>query len=808
MYSLSILEEELKNKVAHDYFRKFDCSQILGRVDFSVSKKINGENLFFLWAEAKAGNKKDIYESFVQLILTIGRERPFETNIPPLFLGAFDAEKIAFIRYDSVVEVFYFNDFNWNVSASDHKTKEFEKLHNIVKEDIEEYSLLFNFENEKEQLKDFIRDNFVQGNYSTNKIEITKNNFTTIYYHWLKEVQPTINIHWQLLKEKNIIDADFYLADLLSRDDESLKDTLFVLLKSNHYEFQPRVDDFGLISSSKAEFSDKKRAHNRFWNKYKRPPREEFWDYIIERRDLLVPQDLRERKGSFFTPQCWVELSQSYMADYFGEDWQDEYYIWDCAGGTGNLLYGLTNKYQIWVSTLDQADVDVMRDRIANGANLLEEHVFQFDFLNEEFDSKKIPTDLKEILTNPEERRKLVIYINPPYAEATSSKTISNEKNRHKADVAVSKTKNKYQDLLKQGAKELFIQFIFRVYKEIEGAYICNFSTIKALQGVHYREFRNVFQPKLEKLFIVPAFTFDNVNGKFPIGFFIYNTQTTSAFTEISADVYDEKCELIGQKKICVTPNKNIKDWLAEYKDSKEERIAYLVRGSSDVQNNNIVHITLSPSQGVLKASNASAITKNNLLENVIFLAVRKVIADTWLNDRDQYLYPKSSWQDDEEFITNCLTYALFTNVIKSSDGVNHWIPFTEEQVGAKGLFQSHFMTKYIAGKVETKYSQETLFNSDTNNKLFPLVFSQEAKGVFEAGMELWKYYHSQPGANVNASLYDIRERFQGRKPTGKMNITSDDEIYTRLIDNLREKLKVLADKIEPKVYEHGFLMK
>lgn len=88
----------------------------------------------------------------------------------------------------------------------------------------------------------------------------------------------------------------------------------------------------------------------------------------------------RERKGAFYTPPIWVELSQKYLADVLGEDWQDEYYIWDYAAGTGNLVAGLTNKYHVFASTLDRQDVDVMKDRIVNGANLLEKHVFQFDF--------------------------------------------------------------------------------------------------------------------------------------------------------------------------------------------------------------------------------------------------------------------------------------------------------------------------------------------------------------------------------------------------------------------------------------------
>ena len=59
---------------------------------------------------------------------------------------------------------------------------------------------------------------------------------------------------------------------------------------------------------------------------------------------------------------------------------------------------------------------------------------------------------------------------------------------------------------------------------------------------------------------------------------------------------------------------------------------------------------------------------------------------------------------------------------------------------------------------------------------------------------------------NVNASLYDIREYFQGRNEAGKMNNKSTDETYMKLISELRDSLKILAKKIEPKVYEYGFL--
>jgi hypothetical protein len=73
-----------------------------------------------------------------------------------------------------------------------------------------------------------------------------------------------------------------------------------------------------------------------------------------------------------------------------------------------------------------------------------------------------------------------------------------------------------------------------------------------------------------------------------------------------------------------------------------------------------------------------------------------------------------------------------------------------------------------------------------------PLKFSREASAVFKAGLELWRYYHAQPKANVNASLYDIREHFQGRNENGRMNVKSADVKYNELIGILRDKLKIL----------------
>lgn len=560
----NIQEEELKNKVARDYFADYDSTQIIGKIDFCIAVPQDESELFetesLLWAEAKTSTKKDIYESFVQLILTIGRARTFDSYLPLAFLGAFDAEKIAFLPYTNIIDVFYQNDFNWNVTPSDHETKEFKQLYKQVKANIEREVLLYHFGTDDKELHKFIRSNFIVGKSRLSKIRINKNNFTHIYLKWAKEVKPTIAVDWQTAKQEGLVDADFYLADILSEHNISLREKLFVLLRNDRYVYNIQRKSIGSMSFETVEFNDNQVAHTQFWNRYNRPPRREYWDYIVERRDLLVPQDVRERKGSYFTPRKWVELSQQYIAAELGEDWQDEYYVWDCAAGTGNLLAGLINKYNIWASTLDAQDVKAMHDLINNNClNLLEKHVFQFDFLN----------------------------------------------------------------------------------------------------------------------------------------------------------------------------------------------------------------------------------------------------------DRDQFLYPNDGWTTDKEFQSDCLAYTLFNNNIQSRQGTNHWIPFTEQEVDAKEKFESHFMTDYIQGKnlSETQSTLDMFNQSEKNVTAQILRFSPEAQAVMDAGHELWRYYHAQPDADPNAALYDIRLHFQGTNAKGKMNTDSDDSNYMELITDLRQKLKLLARKIEPKVYEYGFLL-
>jgi hypothetical protein len=805
-----IREESLKSKVSSDWFRQFDTTEILGNIDFTVFPK--QDNLFgrtpLLWAEAKIGDD-DILSMFVQLILTIGKARTFDKTFPPPFLGVFDYKKIVFIPYINVQDIFYQNDFNWNVTPSNRDTKEFKLISERIGNILNQSTDIYDFLKDEKELKFFIK-NSLSNTTSSSKLKIDKNNFIPIYLRWVEIIKPIIDVNWGELKKVNILDSDFYLADLFVEDkdtqniddDSSVRDNLFVVFQNQGYRIAKENIKQMFDSTINIKLKD---TYQQFWRRYKRPPIKEFRDYIIERRDLIVPQDIRERKGAFFTPRVWVELSQKYITDILGENWQDDYYIWDCASGTGNLLAGLSNRYNIYASTIDQADINVTHERIEHGANLLKNNVFQFDFLNDDF--QKLPQSLQDIINDEEKQKKLIIYINPPYAEATSSKTVAGT-GENKGGVSTQFKINEYfNPKIGNATNELFTLFMAQVYEKIPNCTLAIFSKLKFIQGTNFIKFKEFFKAQYSNGFVVPAYTFDNVKGNFPIGFTIWNTSIKTKIDTITVDVYDEKGDFTGIKNFYGELPTSINKWIKKYENKNQNTIGLMVSCAPDFQHNKQLAI-LSKQQ----ERYCFKINQHNLIPFSVYFATRHCIPSNWLNDRDQFLEPNDNWKIDKEFQSDCLVFTLFNNSIQSQYGINHWIPFTEQEINAKEKFKSNFMTDFINGKLKDEQTSGSLFKDKsiiTTYENKPLLFSDESIKVFESGRELWKYYHSQQEINVNASFYDIREYFQGRnEKTGRMNNKSQDKIYNELISDLRNTLNLLSERIIPKVYDYGFLLK
>ncbi|GAA8171579.1 hypothetical protein HpBT131_15150 [Helicobacter pylori] len=280
----------------------------------------------------------------------------------------------------------------------------------------------------------------------------------------------------------------------------------------------------------------------------------------------------------------------------------------------------------------------------------------------------------------------------------------------------------------------------------------------------------------------------------------------------LNLEVFDSLGEFLGYKNIVNENVKNIHMWLKQKeKIENMEILGYIDTPTPDFQG--------SPSVAIINNKNSSkrhsvyfAIASSNILFGSVFFSIRHCIKATWQNDRDQFYAPyDDAFQDDSEFKNNCLIFMLFhtQNRITTTQGTNHFIPFSETEVKAKERYSSHALLDFLKGKI--KEDGDSLFlNAKKENK--PLEFSQSASRVFDAGREIYRYYHTQDFTNrpynANISLYDIKEFFQGRNAQGKLNLPAKakDEHYKQLYANLQDALKDLAKEIQPKVYEYGFL--
>jgi hypothetical protein len=226
----------------------------------------------------------------------------------------------------------------------------------------------------------------------------------------------------------------------------------------------------------------------------------------------------------------------------------------------------------------------------------------------------------------------------PPYAE------VSSKPPKGKVGVNLSKKKKKYTSHLGTAGREVSALFLARIYFEIPGCKIAEFSKLKTFNGSAFTRFRKFFLAKLRKCFIIPAFTFDNVKGQFSIGFKIWDTSVKKKFEKAVIDVFDARNVRQPRKTIFAhDKNQYINKWISLAKTGPEEAIGFMdgINGN-DFQHNSIVYITNSKEQ--LPNPRGIWINEDNLPEVAIYFAVRHCMKSTWLNNSDQFLCPSGEY--------------------------------------------------------------------------------------------------------------------------------------------------------------------
>lgn len=749
-----------------------------------------------IWFEAK-DKPTSSYAMFTQLLHYVQVDLNKGQPIPP-FLAVIDTEKAAIMKTADVLPFLKKKTISWGKSASQF-TKE---ALDAVSAFIGTYFVSFRIATHEEEFINTVKNAIKSGEII--RTQITPDNLKQVFDKWVEMIGREIK---GITEEKyNLL----FFADIMSDGTVSTHENLPAELL--HKGTAPVFNLEGKIY----ELGNKE-GYRRFWAIYHRPPQKEYRNYLLERRDSLIPLNERSFKGAYYTPLHVVDKAYDKLAETLGKNWQKDYIVWDMCCGVGNLEVKHSNHRNIFMSTLDAADIDVMKATKTCVAATR----FQYDYLNDDINefgqidyslTNKIPPALKTAI---KEGKKILVLINPPYAEAASAVNADS-----KTGVANNKVSSTMMSNYGSASRELFTQFLARIAQEMPTATIAMFSKLKYVNAPFFEQFRENWNAEYQGGFIVHSKAFDGLKGNFPIGFLIWKTnqkaKKKTLITEIEVDVLDKNAAPIGSKSFFNLPILSyLNVWVerprsndlevipltnaitpANKKDFKkwsENALAYFTSKGNDLQNANWTYILSSRAYG---DSGGIYITAENLWQAAVVFSVRRLVKPTWINDRDQFLQPSKPLTG--EFKDDCLIWMLFngSNLTASANDlqwngkswsiVNHFIPFTETQVNAPDRFESNFMVQYLAGK-----------------KLTP-----EAKAVMAEGQKLWQAYFSEIDPHLvcqqlklnrpDVGWYQVRKALEKRNSNGS-NLEIDFKPF-------KDAYQQLSDKLNPQVFELGFL--
>ncbi len=751
-----------------------------------------------IWFEAKAAHAPPVL-MFTQLLFYVRDARKKGDHIPP-FLAVIDREKAAVMETAKALPILADKTIKWPKSASQVD----KQVAAQAAPYIETHFVVYKLDSHEKEFVETIKTAIRAGKLV--RTPITPANLRQVFDKWVEMVGREI---------EGISETDFallFFADIMHDGKKAAMANLPARLL--HEADRPVF----LLSGRTYELASD-RGYRQFWAIYHRPPDEEYRRYLLERRDSLLPLNERIFKGAFYTPLHIVDKAYDLLAVTLGANWQKNYLVWDMCCGVGNLEVKHFNHRNIFMSTLDKADIDVMTaSRTCVAATK-----FQYDYLNDdvtgnaEIDyslTNKVPVALRQAIAEAKAKKKgakkILVLINPPYGETGSGigKGDTNKKGIEKSRINV-------QMDLGYASKELFVQFLVRIQQELPDATLAMFSTMKYVVAPNFEKFRAEWQAQYLGGFVVHSKAFDGIKGDFPIGFLVWDTAKKQPITKIRADVLTKEGESVGEKVFCNRlADTYLNKWIASPKTNDE--LALPLSNALTVSSNPRVKYSCDDMLGYLYASNNDLqhagqetlitssiytggngggmyIKSDNLWKVAVVFAVRLLVPHTWINHNDQFLQPSKPLL--EEFKADCLIYMLFSgkNLTAGCNGiewnekkwslVNHFIPFTEAEVGAEGRFESSFMSDYLSG----------------------IKLSKEATAVLSEGREIWRAFHG------NRMDKRIRDEFRlNRSDAGWYQIrralkANGENVETNFAGFI-SAFERLSAKLKPKVFELGFL--
>lgn len=644
-------------------------------------------------------------------------------------------------------------------------------------------------------------------NYNS-KLNITENNIATIYDFFIQRVIRNAQ--------------DYSAQDLVYFFINVITDNIDTFLHSKKKGVLYVKDEMNIQVDT---YSFNQLISN-YSTRYK-PSEEDKFNGI---KDRLIEDTERRYNGEFYTPTIWVNEAHKEVVKILGEHWRDEYIVWDCAWGTGNLTRDYPFKH-LYCSTLHKRDLELGDKYNINNIK------FKYDFLNDDID-KGIMSLPKELIKDILKNKRLVFLLNPPYAEAGNGKS----KVRKSKDGS-SNTKVKEAMILdgyRDCSQQLYIQFLYRIIDikkrfQVEEMYICFFSPTLFLTGGRYDKFRKLFlnEFKFENGFIFNASNFSDVSKQWEVAFSIWSSgealdkhKFEFSIREIGVNGLIEEIE---RKEVYnLTKENRCNNWISDIcKDKKveslvlksalnyesdiikksESALAYLMNDSNNVYaNSQGVYILSCPVKRHIKTT---PITKKNYEKCFSLFMARRLIKSNWINQKDEYAIPDTTDSRYAEWVGDSIVYSLFEVQSGQSSLRNIRINNKTYNVYNELFFMSNLEIKELADMYRNREVYEDCIQHGGDrfiyNEIKKYNLSKEAKNVLVFAKEL-----------ISES-FEYRDEFNKRCPNYQINCWDAGWYQVKGLLNmfLGEMLKsfeIVFDKLREKnidlVYDLGFLNK
>lgn len=557
---------------------------------------------------------------------------------------------------------------------------------------------------------------------------------------------------------------------------------------------------------------------------------------FIEIADRLIEDTTRRYNGEFYTPTIWANEANKLLTETFGDNWRNEYVVWDCAWGTGNLTRDHYFK-ELYCSTLHKTDLDLGEKNNSNS------YKFVYDFLNDDIELQNDSYDSnvkinKNLLKALKDNRKILFFINPPFAEAGNDKC----KDR-KIKIGTSKTL--IGDAMKKGSlgkssQQLYIQFLYRILKikeifNLTDINIGVFSPTLLLTGPKFDEFRKRFLKEFsyEKGIMFNASNFSSVSNQWEIAFSIWRcgeTKDKDSFNFLVEEISKEgKIDTIGVKSIYnVSKEKRASNWIKvknKYEDTsmvalkssvnvdnkivktRKKALGYLINDSNNVYANTKGVYLLSSK--VTRHLKTTEINENNFEKCLSLFTARRLIKANWINQKEEYMIPDTENPVYKHWIDDCIIYSLFENSAYQSSLREIIVSGQTYNILNQFFFMSNNDIRSLANENynDDVFKDTKLFQDERFMYMYlkQRSLSVEGKEVLEKAKELvtksFKYREefniSNPEYQINtwdAGWYQLKALM---KQYMKNELKEFDELFS-----------ILVTKMEPQVYELGFLKK